>query len=510
MTIAIIAALAAWVTVLLAVPPTIRLALARNLVDAPDECRRIHLRAVPRLGGVAVCLGVMVGVGVLAVSGLLPELGSLGAASLVGLLAGSIVMLVVGLVDDLRGIRPIEKLAGQLIGAIVVVMGGFRLDMLMLTPGLELSLGWLSVPLTLFWIVGATNAFNLIDGLDGLASGVALVALAAIAVAAGFLQHTMVLGLALVLAGALIGFLRHNASPARIFLGDVGSLSVGLALAVLSVEASRDARGAVYMAVPIFALAFPLLDTSVSMLRRWLRGVPLSSADGRHVHHQLVALGLTHTRAVVVICAFSAGVALFGLSISFAPPALTLAVGGLGGFVLVLVAVHGAKLLHYHELIEMQASFTSGLRKARSVIKDRIHARDLEFRLRRSGSIAEIEALLQQYSSIFGFERMILCRASELTASLVASGHSRTLRMERPVHVCGAEEIVLRIWWHDDARAHPVYAERIVRMIAPALEVSLGEMSHLVASHFGMAVAPFESLVLTSPRARRPASATGR
>lgn len=508
MTTAIFAALAAWVTAMIAVPPTIRLALARNLVDAPDECRRIHLRAVPRLGGVAVCLGAMVGVGVLAAAGTLPASGSIGSEPLVGLLAGSVVMLVVGLVDDLRGIRPIEKLAGQLIAAVVVVIGGFRIDMLILTPGIEFSLGWASLPLTVFWLVGVTNAFNLIDGLDGLASGVALVALGAIAIAAGVLHHALPLALVLVLAGALIGFLRHNVSPARIFLGDVGSLSVGLALAVLSVEGTRDAHGAVYMAVPIFALAFPLLDTSVSMLRRWLRGVPLSCADGRHVHHQLVALGLSHTRAAVVICAFSAGVALFGLSISFAPPALTLAVGGLGGFVFVLVAVHGVKLLHYHELSEMQASFASGLRKARSVIKDRIHARDLEFRLRRANTLTEIEALLGQYSAIFGFEAMVLCRTDDPPLPIMHDARRRVLRMDRPVHyVAGAltDEVVLRVYWYEDARAHPVYAERIVRMIAPALESAMAVSPHAVGVEFGAAGSAFDSAIVPA-RPRRSAS----
>ncbi|HEX6630208.1 MAG TPA: MraY family glycosyltransferase, partial [Gemmatimonadaceae bacterium] len=316
----LLAAGAATLASLLLVPPTVRLARARNLLDTPGAARRLHSEAVPRLGGIAVWLGCAAGIGLASLLGL--SLGEMSVARSAGLFTGLLLMIVTGLVDDVRGLRAGTKFGAQCLAALLVIAVGFRIDAIALPAGAPISLGWLSVPLTLLWLVGVTNAFNIIDGLDGLASGVALIALGAFAVAAVLLDNAWTLLVMLPLAGGITGFLRYNASPARIFLGDVGSLSIGFALAVLGVEAARGAAGGVHMAVPVFALAFPLLDTAVAMLRRWLRGAPLMGADGRHVHHQLVGLGLTHTRTAVLIWLFALGVASLGLSIEFAPPAV--------------------------------------------------------------------------------------------------------------------------------------------------------------------------------------------
>ena len=169
-------------------------------------------------------------------------------------------------------------------------------------------------------LVGVSNAFNLIDGLDGLAGGVGVIALAAIGAAAAVLGSLRVPLQALALAGALIGFLRYNRPPARIFLGDSGSLVVGFLLAFISVRGSSTKGGVVQGLVPILALSYLLLDTGIAMLRRWLRGAPLSRADDRHIHHQLLAHGLTPRRAVATIYAASAFIALLGLCVTFVPP----------------------------------------------------------------------------------------------------------------------------------------------------------------------------------------------
>jgi UDP-GlcNAc:undecaprenyl-phosphate GlcNAc-1-phosphate transferase len=471
----LLAAGAATLASLLLVPPTVRLARARNLLDTPGAARRLHSEAVPRLGGIAVWLGCAAGIGLASLLGL--SLGEMSVARSAGLFTGLLLMIVTGLVDDVRGLRAGTKFGAQCLAALLVIAVGFRIDAIALPAGAPISLGWLSVPLTLLWLVGVTNAFNIIDGLDGLASGVALIALGAFAVAAVLLDNAWTLLVMLPLAGGITGFLRYNASPARIFLGDVGSLSIGFALAVLGVEAARGAAGGVHMAVPVFALAFPLLDTAVAMLRRWLRGAPLMGADGRHVHHQLVGLGLTHTRTAVLIWLFALGVASLGLSIEFAPPAVTVALVAGGAALWVLLVVHGTRWLQYHEFTEVQASVSSGLLRARSVIRDRILARDLEAQIRRAESMAELELALQQSRSTFGFERVALRDLSvpELDTKRPAR-RTCECRMEYPLALDPATnraDFLLEIAWRAETRVPPLYVERVARMVVPALQAQL-------------------------------------
>ena len=171
----------------------------------------------------------------------------------------------------------------------------------------------LALPITVLWLVGVSNAFNLIDGLDGLAAGVAIIALVPIAIAGLIIGDTSVPVYAIALIGALLGFLKYNWPSARLFMGDSGSLVVGFLLALLSIRGATDSKGATLALIPIFALAYPLVDTGIAILRRWLRGVPLSRADTRHVHHQLGFLGLGPRKALFVICAASGAIATLGL-----------------------------------------------------------------------------------------------------------------------------------------------------------------------------------------------------
>ena len=511
MTPYLLAAGTALLVSLLMVPPTIRLARAFDLLDAPDAVRRLHRFAVPRVGGVAVWLGAVTGaLAVLATQGT-SWLG-LSAADerlALGLLGGVAIMLTAGLVDDVRGLRPVHKLVAQLLAASVVVVAGFRLDQLALSAGLTLDVGWFGIPLAVLWIVGVTNAFNLVDGLDGLAGGVALVSLAGASAAGVLLGDYTVLAVATPIAAGIAGFLRHNlARPSRIFLGDVGSLSIGLVLSVLTVEGGRRPAGDVLVVVPVFALAFPLLDTGIALLRRWLRGAPLMGADGRHVHHQLLALGLTHGRAVALICLFAGGMSVLGLSIAFAPPTLTLVFIVLGSAAWALFVIHGARWLHYHELQEAQASFASGVLKARRAIRDRIRARELEFQIRQCTSFEQVERLLEQSAGQFDLEGMALCDArdtligadADLAAPLL---RGRLLRLESAL-ACGgpANRLVLRLWWRKDPSRPPANTERVITVLTPALEerlaVLLADQPRVVRT---------ETPILSTRRARSRAGA---
>ncbi len=470
----LLAASIAALTGMLSVPLVIRAARARGLLDRPDEGRRWHLVAVPRLGGIAVWVGAASGFTTLMVlgGGTSPSESQRWLA--VAFLGGLALTFGVGMYDDLRGMSPRAKFAAQCAAAVILVAGGFRLESVALTSDVVIHLGWLGLPATLLWIVGVTNAFNLIDGLDGLAGGVAVIGLVCTGLASVLLGNPMVLALIVPLAASLCGFLRYNVSPARIFLGDVGSLTLGLTLAVLTVEGTRRPDGAVFFPVALCAVAFPLLDTFTAMLRRWLRGVPVTSADDRHVHHQLVALGLSHWRAAALIWLFAAAIAGFGLSVSLAPPTVTLLVSGLGAAAFVLVIVHGAKWLHYHEFAEAQASFTSGMRMARSVIRDRIRAREVATRLQAAQSLEDLGRLLNEHAGDFGFESIGLYSASSVMLRPYAqtSGGADILRLEWPIlDPAGptGRELILAVMWRRTKRVQSLYAERVVSILAPAI-----------------------------------------
>ena len=265
----------AYVTSLLMVPLVTRFAIRHRLLDQPDGIRRAHSRAVPRLGGVATFAGLIAAFALAPLVGLVSPTAPALPRLTLALIASCSILFVIGLRDDLRGVPPALKLAGQTFAALIVCYGGFRLDVLVIPPGHEIALGWIGIPISVIWLVGVSNALNLVDGLDGLAGGVSVIALLTATAAALVVHNPTVPWYTLALGGALLGFLQFNFPPARIFLGDSGSLVVGFLLAVYTVKGATRPDQATYALAPIFALSFPLLDTGFAMLRRWLRGTPL-------------------------------------------------------------------------------------------------------------------------------------------------------------------------------------------------------------------------------------------
>ena len=295
----------------------IRFARAIGAVDTPGT-RKVHTEPIPRIGGMAV---VAATIGPLAVVLLLNNtIGVLfreNLTQMLGLLLVGVFVFAAGLVDDLRGMRARHKLAAQLAAAVALCAMGVRIDSLTV-PGLfEVRLGLLGWPLTVLWIVGITNAINLIDGLDGLAAGISAVTCAVIAAFSLYTGQVMMAVLMLALLGGLTGFLMFNFNPARIFLGDCGSLFLGFTLAGASVLCSAKSATAVGLAVPLLAMGIPIFDTLFSMLRRALERRSLFAPDRRHIHHRLLALGLRQRHAVLF---------LYGV---------TLLLGGLGLFMMV-------------------------------------------------------------------------------------------------------------------------------------------------------------------------------
>ena len=469
---------AAFLTSLLMVPPLIRWAVSKHWLDEPDGGRRGHLRPVPRLGGVAIFAGVLLAFGAAPLVGVLSSTSPIvpHLTSATALILASAILFSIGLWDDLRGIAPVFKLAGQSLAAVVVVYAGFRIDTLIFPPAYQLSLGWFAVPVTVLWLVGVSNALNLVDGLDGLAGGVAIIALLTATAAAVIVGNRSLPWYTLALGGALLGFLRFNSSPARIFLGDSGSLVVGFLLAVLTVKGATRPDQSTFVLAPIFALSFPLLDTGIAMMRRWLRGTPLSRADARHIHHQLRALGLSPRKAVIAIYIESTVVAVLGLCVTFAPPQLTVAVACAGAAILLFIMVYGVRWLEYHEFLEAGASVKSAARQARWVIQDKINARDLATLIRKADSFETVTAIVEESAPLFRFSHMELRHGSSqrhLPPHIAGELHTaRFCKLEYPIAQPIAKPndfVTLNIWCTTETLRRPVGAERVARILGPAI-----------------------------------------
>ncbi len=305
-------------------PLAMKLAYIVGAVDKPGG-RKIHTRPTPRLGGVALFLSFIITL--TAVHVVLPQakldVFVVRSSWLIVALSLSVILLL-GVCDDIWTLKPGQKFLVQFFAGGLVYLAGFKID-LVTNPfsGGVIYFGLLSFPLTVIWVVGITNAFNLIDGLDGLAAGIAVIAGLTIS-AISLLHHDITTAaISITLVGALLGFLRYNFNPAKVFLGDSGSLFIGFTLAVLSISSSTKGSTAFSVIVPLLALGVPIIDTSLAMLRRILRSflpdesLPTSSLrklhsmflpDRRHIHHQLVARGLSHRETVLVLyiasCAF--------------------------------------------------------------------------------------------------------------------------------------------------------------------------------------------------------------
>ena len=283
-------------------PLVARLAVRLGAVDQPGA-RKIHTHPVPRLGG----LSVLGAVGVTwVVQGLLSGQRSLPADLAMGLGIGLIPVVAVSIADDIRSVRPGVKLLGHLMGAVVAVSFGVSLGAEVHLFGANISLGWLAIPLSVLWFVGLTNAFNLIDGLDGLSTGIALIASSSLAAVFALSGQPVMAGSALVLTSALAGFLPYNLHPARLFLGDTGAAAIGFVLAALALRGGSTLSSGFAVLIPVFILGLPITDTVVTIARRGLRRLEhhrggLFVADQNHIHHRLLALGVDHKRAVLLL-----------------------------------------------------------------------------------------------------------------------------------------------------------------------------------------------------------------
>lgn len=369
--------------------PLIRRLCGRfNLLDVPLDGRRMHSSAVPRLGGVAIYLSCVIALSTLPfVDNLLTQTLRGHASEILVTLIPATLVFFFGIYDDLRGTNATVKLSALASIAILFFIMGGRIE--------ELSipfLGTVHLPLvvsflvTVFWLVGIANAFNLIDGMDGLASGAALFS-SLVILAISFVQgQPMMIVVSLVLCGALAGFLRYNFNPASIFLGDSGALFVGFTLAALSVMGSQKATTTVAIVIPILAFGLPVVDTAVTILRRIISRKPIFQGDNEHIHHMLVARGWSQQRAVLILYATCAAFSLAAILFSGTGSRII----GFGLFVLGVVTLLGLGRLRYHEVDELRAGFKRTVGDRRSRIANNLRVRRACVALSNTSDLHEI------------------------------------------------------------------------------------------------------------------------
>jgi UDP-GlcNAc:undecaprenyl-phosphate GlcNAc-1-phosphate transferase len=295
------------------------LAARAGLVDSPDGRRKIQARPVPVAGGIAVLLAALTALGVAAAAS--PAVAAAltaDARQSLALLAAAVLIVAVGLADDRFNLRARYKLLGQAAAALVLIVPGHFVIERLGVFGWLIDLGPLAIPVTLFWLLACVNALNLIDGMDGMLGTVGVIALVCLAVMAGNLGNTFTVVVALALAGAVVGFLRYNLPPASIYMGDAGSMLIGLVLGALAVSARLKGPATGALGASVALVLLPVLDTTAAIVRRKLTGRGLATADRGHLHHVLLRSGLSVRRALLVV----AGLALIASAGALASTAL--------------------------------------------------------------------------------------------------------------------------------------------------------------------------------------------
>lgn len=359
--LAILVAVAAIVTLI--VTPIVRgFSLRAALVDRPGG-RKVHTKAVPRLGGVGIFSG-FIAAALVELAGELawgwPRVFIEADGPMIGMMAGLVVIFAVGLVDDIRGLTPGAKFIGQLLAAALPIAAGLRVEFVGNPFGGGIfQLGLLSYPITALWIVGFANVFNLIDGLDGLAAGVAGIAATSFLFLALQMNQPVAAALAAIMIGACVAFLRYNFNPASIIMGDSGALFIGFALASMSLHGVMKSVAAITLLVPLLIIGVPVFDTASAIIRRWRHGRPIQEADNGHIHHRLLNRGFNQRQTVLTIYAWSGALALGGYSMRMVPMMARIAVLAVLALLSGLMAswlglfeqarVHGDEEAHKHD-----------------------------------------------------------------------------------------------------------------------------------------------------------------
>ncbi len=352
-----------------ATPVVKAFAVKVNAIDVPTDSRRVHDHPIPRMGGLAIFLGFLISIVLFANI----------TKQVQGILLGSIVIIIIGVIDDILRLKAWIKLLGQIAAAGIAVAHGIVVEiishpMALGGGGEYLTFGGvIAIIITFFWIVGMTNAVNLIDGLDGLAVGISAISSITMLVVAMMVSEGNVAVILAALAGGCFGFMPFNLNPAKIFMGDTGALLLGYVLSTVSVIGFFKFYAVISFAVPILAMALPLLDTLFAIIRRTLKGQNPMAPDRGHFHHRLLDMGLSHKQAVAILYAISAVLGLTAVVITTESRvrtvlfivAMAVAVGT-GVFITAEVKKHG----HWHRFNTETPADTEPQSKAEEEKKD--------------------------------------------------------------------------------------------------------------------------------------------
>ena len=318
-----IAFLLACIVSFMMTPYSIRLAKKLGALDIPKDDRRMHGKTMPKLGGVAVIVGFLVAsiylFCIMSIEGTIDLFGEeLYFKKLMGIFLGIIIITIVGMADDIKTLKPYQKLIGQLLAATVVVLFGVQIEHINVPMIAQIGLTKeFSVLLTIIWIVAITNAINLMDGLDGLSSGITLISCISLLIIFA-LNYSPIVSILIItsLIGALVGFLPFNFTPAKTFIGDTGSNFLGFILAVVSIMGVAKTYTAMVIVLPMLVLGLPILDVLWAIARRIIKGKSIKAimqADKGHLHHKLLKMGFSQREAVLIMYAITAALGLFAI-----------------------------------------------------------------------------------------------------------------------------------------------------------------------------------------------------
>jgi len=297
-----------------ATPIAKKVAFKIGAVDVPRDNRRMHKKPIARLGGLAIISGFLVSVLFYVLDSFYDVNSPLNVnRQFFGFLAGMLIIVCIGIIDDIKTLSARFKLVFQIISALAVVLSGTRIEYVT-NPFSETGISRLnpilSYAITLIWIIGITNAINLIDGLDGLAAGVSSIASLSLFIVSIIFERWDVAILTAALAGSTLGFLPYNFNPAKIFMGDTGATFLGFTLGVVSIQGTLKSYAAIAIAIPILVLGLPLFDTVFAIIRRFFNGKPIMEADRGHLHHRLIDMGLSQKQSVLIMYILSAALGL--------------------------------------------------------------------------------------------------------------------------------------------------------------------------------------------------------
>ena len=450
----------------------------------PQDARKVHSDQIPRIGGVAIFGSVMATLALVAVLGRSVDFGMRGNGLLV-VLAGAALVFGVGLWDDVRSLRARWKFVLQIAIALAVFAAGVRVTTLSLPfVGIVEFAPPVSLLFTVIWLVGITNAFNLIDGLDGLAAGAAMFALTTMFVVGSINGQ---LGTALVtiaLAGAVLGFLVYNFNPASIFLGDSGSLFIGFMLAGLGLLSSQKSQTIVAVAIPVVSLGLPVLDTTLAIVRRFLRGQPIFSPDRGHIHHRLLSLGHSPREVALLLYGACAILALGGMLLvnNSEYVAIVLVVFGLAtGFAI--------QRLRFAEFEELARVVRKGVRQ-RGVIGKSVRIREASGRVREMSDLHSILGVLEDTFREDAFHRAeIRLRPAFLDG--VETLRDRRFEDDRSVWVWARGVEAEAAWWEIKLPLQDASGSRIGSLVlwqdGMASETSLSHI-HTIARELRVAL----------------------